>query len=116
MLHLAMSDFEHKNARHPIYLEEWRKSLTDLSQAGFADALGMHQSSYSYIESGTRRANLDQLFNIADYLGIEPEQLFRSPEDPVNGLIGLFAKVPKKDKKKAVGLFRAILKESFDLT
>ncbi len=116
MLSLAMSDFKHKNRRHPIFLSEWRKRLTSFNQKAMAEALDMPQSNYSYIESGARRANLDQLMAISEFLGLEPGQLFKSPDDPFNEVIDLYKQIPEADRETATELLRAFVQKKLKST
>lgn len=111
MLSLVMTDFAHKNARHPLYIFEWRKHLTSHNQAAMADALGMPQSLYSNIESGSRRANADQLVAIAEFLEIEPGRLFWAPQNPINEVADTYLEIPEEDRQKALGLLKAFAQQ-----
>lgn len=116
MLYLAMTDFPHKNIRHPIYLAEWRKRHSGLTQGGMADRLGIAQSLYSNVEGGSRRANLDQLVEIAKILDVEPWQLFLHPEDPFNEVASLYKQVPEDGRETATELLRAFVQKKLKST
>ena len=48
------------------------------SQEDLADAAGVHRTYVSSLERGLRNVGLDNVYRLADALGVEPSELFRS--------------------------------------
>lgn len=108
MFVLAMTDLPHKNARYPLYLFEWRKHRSLTSQT-LAAAAGIQQSLLSGLETGSRRANLDQLVSLAYALGIEPASLFRSPDDDFFKFEDLYRRLPPSRREQALQILSTFL-------
>jgi transcriptional regulator with XRE-family HTH domain len=49
-----------------------------MSQEDLADAAGVHRTYVSSLERGLRNVGLDNVYRLADALGVEPSELFRS--------------------------------------
>lgn len=111
MLFTAMANFLHKNSKYPIYLWEWRKAR-GLTADRLAEEAGIQRSLLSAIETGARRANVDQLLAIASVLNMHPGQLFRSPDDPVNSIESRLDKIPPKMQRQAIRLFDAFIDDT----
>ena len=58
----------------------------DLRQAEFAQALGLTQSGWSRIERGETAIGLDQLFLVAQVLGMQPSELLQMTERALGDL------------------------------
>lgn len=115
MLYLAMADFPHKNANHPVYIWEWRKNR-GMTTEKLAEAAGMQRSLLSQLETGSRRVNADHITAIAGVFGIHPGDLFRSPEDPINELRKHFDNIPEHERPKALKLLLAFASEPTEHT
>ncbi|EKO3583119.1 helix-turn-helix transcriptional regulator [Vibrio metschnikovii] len=62
-----------------------RKEL-GVEQSVLAESMGLSQASYSRLESGKSTFSVDQMFECAKALGIDPEVLFHSVVNTVNNL------------------------------
>lgn len=62
-----------------------RKEL-GVEQSVLAESMGLSQASYSRLESGKSTFSVDQMFECAKALGIDPEELFHSVVNTVNNL------------------------------
>jgi transcriptional regulator with XRE-family HTH domain len=49
-----------------------------MSQEDLAEAAGVHRTYVSSLERGLRNVGLDNVYALADALGVEPSELFRS--------------------------------------
>jgi transcriptional regulator with XRE-family HTH domain len=47
-----------------------------MSQEDLADAAGVHRTYVSSLERGLRNVGLDNVFALADALGVDPSELF----------------------------------------
>lgn len=54
----------------------------DLTQQQIADAIGITQRKYSYIETGTQPLTDELLVLLADYYGVSIDYLLRQTNDP----------------------------------
>jgi transcriptional regulator with XRE-family HTH domain len=61
-------------------LRRLRKS-TGLSQEGLADRAGLHRTYISSIERSERNVSLENIFLLAEALGVEPGDLLKPVED-----------------------------------
>lgn len=106
MLYLAMTDYPHKNARHPVYIWEWRKKHGMTSER-LAEAAGIQRSLLSQLETGSKRVNIDHLILLSKVFDCHPGDLLRSPEDEFNALSELFEKIPEEERTKALSVLSA---------
>jgi transcriptional regulator with XRE-family HTH domain len=53
------------------------RQAAGLTQAEVARRLGRHQSFVAIVESGQRRIDVVELFDLAEAIGFEPERLLR---------------------------------------
>lgn len=107
---LAMKTFAHKNSTYPLYLWEWRKAC-GLSQPELAERTGIQRTLVSGIETGTRRANVDQLLSIAEALGVPVGLLFSAPEADDAKLLRRYHSVPEHRREQLLKLFDALANE-----
>lgn len=54
----------------------------DLTQQGVADALGITQRKYSYLETETQPLTDELLIKLADFYGVSIDYLLRQTDDP----------------------------------
>ena len=54
----------------------------DLSQQTVADAIGITQRKYSYLETQTQPLTDDLLVRLADYYGVSIDYILRQTDDP----------------------------------
>lgn len=106
MLYLAMTDYPHKNARHPVYIWEWRRKH-GLTSEGLAEASGIQRSLLSQLETGSKRVNIDHLIMLAKVFDCHPGDLLRSPEDKFTKLSMMFEDIPENEQDKALKLLSA---------
>jgi transcriptional regulator with XRE-family HTH domain len=57
------------------------KKSTGLSQEGLADRAGLHRTYISSIERSERNVSLENIFLLAEALGVEPGDLLKPVED-----------------------------------
>jgi transcriptional regulator with XRE-family HTH domain len=115
MLSLAMTDYPHKNAHHPVYISEWRKECRMTAQQ-LADAAGLTRSLLSQLETGSKRVNIDHLISVSRVLGCHPADLLRPPKDKFNKLSALYEKIPDDEKDKALKFLSAFSEETVEST
>ncbi|WP_173013862.1 MULTISPECIES: helix-turn-helix transcriptional regulator [unclassified Labrenzia] len=110
-----MTDYPHKNARHPVYIFEWRKQRGFTAEKLAVEA-GMTRTLLSQLETGTKRVNIDHLIALAKVLDCHPSDLLRSPEDKFNSLSLLFEHIPTDQQDKALKLLSAFRDEPSERT
>ena len=54
----------------------------DLSQQTVADAIGITQRKYSYLETQTQQLTDELLVRLADYYGVSIDYILRQTDDP----------------------------------
>ena len=54
----------------------------DLTQQQIADAIGITQRKYSYLETGTQQLTAEILIKLADYYHVSIDYLLRQSNDP----------------------------------
>ena len=54
------------------------RAVRGMSQEDLAEAAGVHRTYVSSLERGLRNIGLDNIYALADALGVEPSELFRS--------------------------------------
>ena len=55
---------------------------SDLTQQALADAIGITQRKYSYIETGAQQLTDELLVRLADYYGVSIDYLLRQTNNP----------------------------------
>jgi transcriptional regulator with XRE-family HTH domain len=68
-----------KGARRRVFLREWRKHL-GLDAVRMAERLEIERESYYRLERQPYTLSAGELLELAEAMGIEPEQFFRPPE------------------------------------
>ncbi|WP_296591107.1 helix-turn-helix transcriptional regulator [Roseibium sp.] len=106
-----MSNYPHKNARHPVYIWEWRKKHGMTSES-LAEASGIQRSLLSQLETGSKRVNVDHLLLLARVFNCHPGDLMRSPEDDFSELSKLFEGIPETEREKALKLLSAFSEDN----
>lgn len=108
-----MSDYPHKNARHPVYIWEWRKKIGKTSLE-VAEAAGIDRSLLSQLETGAKRVNVDHLIQLSKVFDCNPGDLLRSPDDPFVQISELVAKLPGPEQKTATRLLLALVDDDIE--
>lgn len=62
-------------------LRKLRKELTNLSQEAFANTIDMDRTYYSSVEAGKRNVSLENIYKIANGLGISLSELFKDVKE-----------------------------------
>lgn len=63
----------------------YREKL-NISQEKFALSIGMDRTYYSSVESGKRNISIQNIYKIADGLGISIEELMKTAEECMKGM------------------------------
>ena len=88
-----------------IYLAEWRENR-ELSQKQLGERLGVTDMTVSRWERATALLNTNVMAAIAEALSIEPQDLYRHPDQP--SADALLRDQPQEVRDQAVNLIRAI--------
>jgi transcriptional regulator with XRE-family HTH domain len=56
------------------------RAARGISQEQLADAAGVHRTYVSSLERGQRNVGLDNIYGLADALGVSPSKLFENEE------------------------------------
>jgi transcriptional regulator with XRE-family HTH domain len=80
MLVMARQYTNQVDRKYPLYLREWRESLS-MTLDDVAAAVESNKGDVSKIERGVKRYNEDHLTRFADAFGIQPFQLFFPPDE-----------------------------------
>lgn len=96
-----------KGARPHIYLREWRKKK-NLRAIDMAERLEIERESYYRLEREPKRINLEEMVELADRLGIEPEQLF-SPPDAPESVDAMIRRVPAEQREMVVDVVKRLV-------
>ncbi|MBG6173088.1 transcriptional regulator with XRE-family HTH domain [Labrenzia sp. EL_208] len=105
-----MSDYPHKNARHPVYIWEWRKK-SGMTSLAVAEASGIDRSLLSQLETGSKRVNVDHLIKLSKVFKCHPGDILRSPDDPFFQISAEIAELPEAQQKKAKKLILTFFKD-----
>lgn len=74
-----------------------------------AEEAGMLRSSLSQLETGSRRANVENLIEIAQALGVHPGDLFRHPKDKSFEMMALFDQISDDKREQVVRVLGTFL-------
>lgn len=89
-----------------LFIAEWR-DRRGLSQDTLAERVGTTKASISRWETGKRDITGESLAAIAQALGLEPQQLFRHPDE--QSLDDLLIGVSSASRRKALAVVQALL-------
>lgn len=64
-----------------VYLREWRKAK-NIRATDMADRLGIERESYYRLERNTGKLSLEEVYELADALGIDHHKLWTVPPPP----------------------------------
>jgi transcriptional regulator with XRE-family HTH domain len=90
-----------------VYLSEWRE-YRGLTQKQLGDRLGVTDVTVSRWELGNSLPNTNVLAAIAEALDIEPQDLYRHPDQP--SADALLRGQPAEVRDQAISIIRAIRK------
>lgn len=79
MLVMARQITNHVERKYPLFLREWRE-YRGMTLEQVADAIESNKGDVSKIERGVKRYNEDHITRFADAFGIQPFQLYFSPD------------------------------------
>lgn len=90
-----------------IYFREWREKR-DLTQEQVAERLGTTKATVSRMETGKVQYNRGYVEALAFALAIEPDQLFRDPEQP--SADALLQRATPEQRARVLSVIEALLK------
>jgi transcriptional regulator with XRE-family HTH domain len=98
-----------KGTKPRVFLREWRKRK-ELRATAMAERLGIERESYYRLERETDRLNNAEMRELAEAIGIEPDQLWHHPDQPsVNALL---TGADQNTKETAVDIVRRLVKKA----
>lgn len=109
MLGVVTQIHNRSSNRGHIYVREWRKHR-GLTQERVAERLGTTKGVVSQLENGKRQITTSWMFGLAEALNIEPDQLFRHPEQPT--IADLLRMIPPEERQYIEGLVTRLAKAS----
>lgn len=96
-----------KGAKRHVYLREWRKHK-DVKAERLAERLEIERESYYRLEREPRKLSLGEVVELADALGIEPQQLFGPPEAP-ESLDLIIQEAPQEQRDMALDIVKRLV-------
>lgn len=70
-----------KGSTPHVYLREWRKAK-NIGAPDMADRLGIERESYYRLERNTGKLSVEEVYELADALGIDHRRLWTLPPPP----------------------------------
>ncbi len=92
-----------------VFIREWRKKR-GLTGERLAERLDTTKGVVSQLENGKRKVTTDWMFGIAAALDIDPEQLFRHPDQPT--IADLLRAIGPDERRYIEGLVLKLAQES----